>query len=103
MSRFIVSPQAQSDIAEILDFLADEGLAVLEQYEAKFEEAFHLIAQMPLLGHTRPGFEDLPVRVWVVRPYLVVYLPGSRPVEIVAVLHGARDVDEVMPDRFPST
>jgi hypothetical protein len=43
----------------------------------------------PGIGHTRQDLTDQPVKFWSVYSYLVVYDPESRPLTIVAVLHGA--------------
>jgi antitoxin ParD1/3/4/toxin ParE1/3/4 len=36
------------------------------------------------------------VKFWAVYSYLIVYDPASRPLTIVAVLHGARDVERLL-------
>ena len=36
------------------------------------------------------------LKFWTVYSYLVVYDPDSRPLTIVAVLHGARDVEQLL-------
>jgi len=64
----------------------------------RFVGAFRLLANHPELGHAR---EDLPVSPldsgrW---PYLVVYL-AKKPVEIVAIVHGARDVPSLVNRRL---
>lgn len=55
-------------------------------------------------GHHRRGPAELrgqisltnALKFWCVYSYLVVYDPESRPLTIVAVLHGARDVGELL-------
>ena len=40
---------------------------------------------------------DLPgIRFWTVCLYLIVYRPDPRPIEMVRVLHGARDIAAVL-------
>jgi plasmid stabilization system protein ParE len=36
------------------------------------------------------------VRFWAVFSYLIVYDPAKKPIEIVRVLHGKRDVKEIL-------
>jgi plasmid stabilization system protein ParE len=65
----------------------------------RFVEAFRLLAKHPELGQIR---EDSPVsalRFWPVRSHLLVYLAG-KPIEIVAVVQGARDVPGVVNRRL---
>ncbi len=37
-----------------------------------------------------------PLKFWSVCSYLVVYDPASTPLTVVAVLHGARDVENIL-------
>ena len=37
-----------------------------------------------------------PVRFWSVYSYLIVYKPDSKPLKVIRVLHGARDVGAVL-------
>jgi plasmid stabilization system protein ParE len=53
----------------------------------------------PRMGHTRPDVTDRDVRFWPNGSYLIVYRQLPATLQIVAVLHGARDVPEVMRKR----
>lgn len=57
-----------------------------------------MLAQSPGLGHTRDDLTSLPLRFWPVFSYLIVYDPARRPIEIVRVLHGARDLRRILPE-----
>jgi toxin ParE1/3/4 len=50
----------------------------------------------PALGHAREDLTDRPLKFWSVYSYLVVYDPAGDPLTIVAVLHGARDVAQIL-------
>jgi hypothetical protein len=39
---------------------------------------------------------DRPVKFWGVYSCLVVYDPASSPLTVIAVLHGARDVAQIL-------
>lgn len=41
---------------------------------------------------------SLPVKFWPVFSYLVIYKPDARPLEVLRVLHAARDVAAVLDD-----
>ena len=61
--------------------------------EADIFDACQRLAQKPNLGHFRRDLTDKPVRFFAVRgTYLVVYDPDTLPLEVLRVLHGARDV-----------
>jgi hypothetical protein len=48
------------------------------------------------MGHTSADLTDRPLKFWGVYSYLVVYDPGSSPLSVIAVLHGARDLENLL-------
>ncbi|MFP4148959.1 MAG: type II toxin-antitoxin system RelE/ParE family toxin, partial [Nitriliruptoraceae bacterium] len=52
----------------------------------------HRLADHPGLGHLREDLADEALRVWTVHSYLVIYRPDARPLQIVRVLSGYRDI-----------
>jgi toxin ParE1/3/4 len=61
--------------------------------------AFRLLASRPEAGHLRQDLTPLPVKFWPVFSYLIVYDPAARPLGIVRVLHGRRDVEAILDQR----
>ena len=99
MSRFLFGRYIEGDLREIRDYIAKESRESALRLIVRFVGAFRLLANHPELGHVR---EDLPVpslRFWPVGPYLVIYL-AEKPIEVVAVVHGARDVPSVVNRRL---
>jgi plasmid stabilization system protein ParE len=93
---YLLTAEAQAHIDEIGAYIAQDNVdAALKVYDA-FEEAFVLLGERPGLGHSREDLTDRPLRFWSVFSYLVVYDPESRPLTIIAVLHGARDVEKLL-------
>ncbi len=88
---------AQRQIDEIGGFIAEDSIdAALRVYDG-LEEAFELLAENPGMGHSRTDLAgDRPLKFWRVFSYLVVYDPASDPLTVVAVLHGARDVEALL-------
>ena len=58
----------------------------------KLFDAFELLARNPELGHVREDLTSYPVLFWPVEPYLVIYRAAKSQTEIVAVVHGSRDI-----------
>ncbi|HKR95204.1 MAG TPA: type II toxin-antitoxin system RelE/ParE family toxin [Candidatus Angelobacter sp.] len=54
------------------------------------------LAEWPGIGHTRSDLTQVDVRFWTVRSYLIVYREKPLPVQIVAILHGARDIPSII-------
>ena len=95
-SRFIFTEEAETQLFEILDHLADESEAAAVRVRHALYDAVGKLAERPGIGHTRPDLTDRQLKFWSVYSYLVVYDPASRPLTIVAVLHGARDVERLL-------
>jgi len=54
----------------------------------------------PGAGHWRKDLTDEPVKFFSVYAYLIVYRPQKIPVQVVAILHGRRDVEQLLKDRL---
>ncbi len=95
MFAYALSPDALQDLQDIWDFIALDSVPAADKLEDEFFEAFEQLGKRPRMGHTRSDLTEKDVRFWPVGSYLVVYriLPK---LQIVAVLHGAQDVVEVI-------
>lgn len=91
MSGFDLSPAAASDIEGIAAYLDDHAAHATDQVLAALLNAMRRLAEHPGLGHLREDLADEPLRFHPVWSYLVIYRESER-IEIVRVLHAARDV-----------
>jgi plasmid stabilization system protein ParE len=63
----------------------------------RMTKAFELLAVFPRNGHKRADVHtNEPVLFWPVGSYVVVYRPDPRPILILRVVHGARDLDALL-------
>jgi plasmid stabilization system protein ParE len=99
MFSYALSPDALQDLQDIWDFVALDNVNAADQLEDEFFEAFEKLARQPRMGHTRPDLTERDVRFWPAGSYLIVYRDLAEVPQIVAVLHGSRDVPEVMRKR----
>ena len=95
-ARYQLTPSAQADVEQICAFVAEDSLEGALRVHEALEHAFAQLALMPQMGHKREDLTDRPVRFWSVFSYLVVYDPASSPLAVIAILHGARDVEELL-------
>jgi plasmid stabilization system protein ParE len=58
--------------------------------------AFGKLARTPGIGHYRNDLVAEPLRFWRVHEYLIICRSEKRPIEIVRVLHGKRDVEALL-------
>lgn len=98
MSRYVLTAEAQEDLRIIRDHVLNEGGFRAARYVvSSFVAAFRALARTPGQGHWREDLtERKELRFWAVFSYLVVYRTDKTPLNIVAVLHGNRDVKRLL-------
>lgn len=92
LATVLLSPEALNDLDEIWIFIAENDVAAADRNEQTLRSAITLLAGRPGIGHLRQDLTDQPVRFWPVDDYLIIYGYSGRRLEVVRVLHGARDV-----------
>ena len=95
MRKYELTAEAVGDLFEIWNFIARDNAEAADRVEEAILRACDLVAGSPLAGRARSDLTTLPVRFWVVHPYskyLIVYDPNTKPLQIVRILHGARDL-----------
>lgn len=98
--RFVLAPQAARDLVEIWRHIRKESSEqTADRVESVIRGKFAYLADFPGGGHLRRDLTTAEVRFFAVYSYLIIYRPGTRPLEIVAILHGYRDVNRILPKR----
>lgn len=92
MNDYVVSPEALLDIFRIWDHIAQDSIANADRFTEELESTFVRLAEWPGIGHERTDLADETLRVWTLQSYLIIYRPTSRPLEIVRVVSGYRDL-----------
>ena len=92
MADYLISPDARIDLIEIWDYIAKDNINAADCVAQEFRETMALLAANPELGHIRKDLTSRPVRFWRIYSYLIVYSPETRPMEVVRILSGYRDV-----------
>ena len=90
-------PQASADVEEIAHHIAEDSLDAADRFLDATESTFQRLAEHPHIG-VACGFsgEFADLRRYSVRGspnYLVFYRIREQSVEIIRVLHGARDIE----------
>lgn len=96
MKGFRLSPEAARDIREIWAHIAQDNIKAARRVRLKILHACQGIAENPKIGHRREDLTEKPVRFWPVGSYMIIYNSARRPIEIVRVVHGARDVPTLL-------
>lgn len=99
MNRFELTRSALADIDELWSFIAEDSVEAADRVADAILDACALLAERPLVGHTRQDLTPRPLLFWSSGKYLIVYRPETTPLRIVAVFHGSRDVASLLTDR----
>ncbi|MDK9723220.1 MAG: type II toxin-antitoxin system RelE/ParE family toxin [Rhodospirillales bacterium] len=91
MPRFILADSAKSDINEILTAIIPENENAAWEWYFALQKTLGTLAHSPLIGRVRD--ELLPeVRMFPFGNYLIFYDVIQGGIQVVHVVHGARDV-----------
>ena len=91
-----LSQTAEAELEEILLFVAEQsGIDRALHVHGRFVDAFEHLAKMPGSGSKRSITGDR-VRWWRVFDWIVLYEWQSTPVTILRVIHGARDLYQIL-------
>ena len=92
MARVTRRPQAEADILEIWDYIAEDSIVEADRWVDRLDEKLSLWATQPMRGHARdelaPGIRSLSFG-----RYVVFFEPLADGIDVVRVLHGSRDID----------
>jgi plasmid stabilization system protein ParE len=99
VTAFRLTALAEADLAEILDYVTQTSSeARAESVLLDLLHAARLLAEQPRMGHLRGDLTPRAVLFWPVHTFLLVYRPDTRPLEIVRVVSGWRDVPRLLRD-----
>jgi len=94
VSQLRISPRASSDLIEIWIYIADDSVANADAFIDKLYQAIQALGRQPGSGRHReevaPGIQSFPFG-----RYIIFYRAVTSGIEIVRVLHGARDIENI--------
>jgi plasmid stabilization system protein ParE len=102
MKAYALTPLAKADVFEIWSYIAEDSEAAADRVEQAIYDACAFVAEAPLRGHSRPDLTTRSLRFWTLTRYpnfSVFYRPGTTVLEVVAVLHGKRNIRRILKQR----
>ncbi len=99
---FQFTPQATEDVDAIWCFIAEDYREAADKVELEILATCRRLAKRPLMGSKRQDITPRPMRFWTVTKfpnYVIVYRPETIPLQVIAVLHGMRDIREALEKR----
>jgi antitoxin ParD1/3/4/toxin ParE1/3/4 len=91
-SRFTITDSAERDLHDIIGYIAQDNPNAAVKVRNEIYAAFEHLADMPGTGHFREDILDKRHRFWSIYSYLIVYRWKVQPIQIIAVVHGARNL-----------
>ena len=92
MAQVFQTPQAELDLLEIWLFIAEDNEPDADRLIRRIVDRYRKLAEDPKLGRERNKLGQS-VCSWPVSNYLVFYRPRPDGIELLRVLHGARDLE----------
>jgi antitoxin ParD1/3/4/toxin ParE1/3/4 len=98
--RYILAPEAAFDLAQIWRYIKKQSSAgIADHVESVIRDKIVFLAGSPRAGHWRRNLTNQAVKFFPVYSYLIVYRPETKPLQIVSIIHGRRDVEQILKDR----
>jgi toxin ParE1/3/4 len=101
MPRIAITPAADRDLEEQAVYIGRDNFAAAVRFTDAANVAFRQLAEMPRMGSVRetrnPNLKGL--RTWRIpgfEKHLVFYRMTEEGIEVVRVLHGARDIPQIL-------
>jgi len=96
--RIVRSSVAVRDVGQIWSSIARDNIAAADRMLRAIDQTVRNLAETPELGiavdELRPGLKCKPVR----RRYLIFYVATKRELQVLRILHGARDFGRLFTD-----
>ena len=95
MKPVLIRPSADADADEIFNWIARDDPAAAERLVRRIFEAARRLANFPESGTPRPELGP-EARSIVVGKYVVLYRVGPDSVDILRIVHGARELGALL-------
>jgi plasmid stabilization system protein ParE len=95
-NSFVLTDLAQEDLDEIIDFIAMDNPTSARAVLNKFYDAFAILADNSQIGHIKDKVQPRKFKFWSVYSYQIIYNPESKPLEILRILSGYRDIESLL-------
>lgn len=92
-------PEALADVEAIGEYVQAQSPAYASAVVARIVSSARRLGEFPHIGHVVPEWDHESVRELVVYRYRLIYRLAAGQVCILAVIHGARELPEDIPDR----
>lgn len=91
MAIILKKPLAEADLLDIWNFIANDRWEKADRLLEKIDSQLKILASNPGMGRKRDSLAPN-LRSFPVGNYLIFYRPINEGIEVIRILHGARDI-----------
>lgn len=95
MPRVLRKPLARADLLNIWNYVADDSPTRADRLLDIINKKCQTLARFPKMGRARNEL-GASLRSFPVGNYVIFYREVSKGIEIIRVLHGARDIEGII-------
>jgi toxin ParE1/3/4 len=95
MSEPRLTEQAEADLDDLWAYIAADNLAAADRMVDAVLEGSRRHVRFPGMGQSRDDLRP-GLRCFVVSPYVVFYRSVEDTIEVLRILHGARDISRLI-------
>ncbi len=101
MRTIKIAAAAQTDLVEIAEYIAQDNPEAARKIIKEITSKFALLRDNPFIGREQNKIL-VNLRSFAVKKYVIFYQPLDDGVEILRVLHGSRDIENLFEEFFDS-
>ena len=94
MPYILIRPRAKADLADIWGYIAEDSEARADAFVESIDMKLQTLAENPSIGKGREALGE-GIRSFPVGRYIIFYRPLLDGIDVIRVLHSARDLDAV--------
>jgi plasmid stabilization system protein ParE len=88
---------AITDVKNLRDYIAHDSETYAERFVQKIVESVERVASFPYSGRKVPESDDERIREVLFQNYRVMYRVEAERIVVLMVIHGARDLSQIVP------
>jgi len=92
----VVSGEAEADLDRIADYISEQSINAALNFVHELRAKCQSLADAPRAYPLVPRYEHLGIRRRRFGSYLIFYRVGSEAIEVLHILHGARDYEPLL-------
>lgn len=97
--KVVLSKESKADLLEIKEFIKTNSPKRAQAFTEKLLDRCAALVDMPYAFPIIPRYEQHQIRRVVHENYLIFYRVKNQRIEVIRILHGARDFDALL---FPN-